>query len=298
MNEAHAIHRFTRILLAVDSSEHSMATVDPVVALAAATAAEVQVLHVWNRELHSGRGHWDVETLAEAGTLVNDIAARISAHGVSTTTRLDSADRDQIPAVIVAAATELGADLIAVGSRGINDFSALLFGSVSERVLHESDCPVLVVRAGNADQVRHDVKRLLVAVAGPDDAGPATAAALAVAESTGAEVMVVHVPYFTAAEGVAWIEPGIEASRTVDDVVSRLREAGVNAESKVTAPSPGAAAEITALARSWDADLIVMGSRRPSRLGALLAVSVNHQVIQASDRPVLVAERAAVGKQK
>ncbi len=296
MKEASALKKFTRILLAVDSSEHSMATVDPVAALAASTGAEVQVMHVWNLEVHSSNGRWDVETLAEARTLVDAVAARITERGVVVTTRLDSAAKARIPAAIVTAATELGADLIAVGSRGIDDFKALLFGSVSQRVLHDSDCAVLVVRASKSHPVWPAVRRLLVAVAGPDDAEPATAAALSVAKSTGAVVMVVHVRFFTAGEGAAWIEPGEEATELVDGVVSQLRAAGITAEGTVTRPSSSVATDITALARSWDADLIVMGSRRPSGLGALFASSVNHQVMHAADRPVLVAERVTADK--
>ena len=298
MKQAHPITEFKRILLAVDGSEHSMVTVDPVTALATATGAEVQVLHVWNAEVHSRSGRGDVETHAEARAFVSAIAARLTERGVAATTRLDAASKDVVPAAIVAAATQFDADLIAVGSRGMDDFKALLFGSVSQRVLHDSDCPVLVVRAGKADQVRAGVRRLLVAVARHDDAEPATAAAMAVAKGTGAVVMVVHVRYFTAGEGAAWIEPGEEATELVDGVVSRLRAAGVTAEGMVTTPSPTVAPDITALARSWDADLIVMGSRRPSGLGALFPSSVNHQVIQAADRPVLVAERLVTNQQK
>jgi nucleotide-binding universal stress UspA family protein len=38
------------------------------------------------------------------------------------------------------------ADLIVVGSRGLNPFQRLLLGSVSSKVVHRADCDVLVVR--------------------------------------------------------------------------------------------------------------------------------------------------------
>ena len=38
------------------------------------------------------------------------------------------------------------ADLIVVGSRGLNPFQRLLLGSVSTKVVHRADCDVLVVR--------------------------------------------------------------------------------------------------------------------------------------------------------
>jgi len=291
MNENQATNKISKILLAVDSSEHSLATVDPVIALATATGAEIQVLHVWNLEIHTANGVWDVETRSEARALVDSAAARIAERGLTVTTRLESAEKDRIPATIVAVAGEFGADLIAVGSRGIDDFSALLFGSVSQRVLHDSDCQVLVIRAAKPAQVRPEMRRLLVAVAGKDDAEPATEAALAVARSAGAEVLVVHARYLTAGEGFALIETGEEAAEIVSGVVTRLRAAGIRAEARITGPSTNAATDITAAARSWNADMIVMGSRRPSGLGALFGGSVNHKVIHDADRPVMVAGR-------
>lgn len=293
MNQAPAT-KFTRILLAVDSSEHSMATVAPVAALAAATGAKVHVLAVWNTEAHSTSGRLDIETPAEARTLVDAVASLITEGGVAATTQVDAAAKERIPAAIVAAAADFGADLIAVGSRGIDDLRAALFGSVSQRVLHDSDCPVLVIRPSQSNKAQRGVRRVLVAVGGHEDAETAAAAARAVALSTGAAVMVVHVRYFTAAEGSAWIEPGEEAQELVDGVVRQLTAAGVKAEGKITMPSSRVAPDITGLARDWDADLIVMGSRRPSRLSALFGGSINHQVIHAADRPVLVAERMSI----
>ncbi len=46
---------------------------------------------------------------------------------------------------IIAAARETKADLIIMGSRGRGQFAGLILGSVSERVLHGSETPVLIV---------------------------------------------------------------------------------------------------------------------------------------------------------
>ena len=39
------------------------------------------------------------------------------------------------------------ADLVVVGSRGLNPFQRLLLGSVSSKVVHRAECDVLVVRS-------------------------------------------------------------------------------------------------------------------------------------------------------
>jgi len=46
---------------------------------------------------------------------------------------------------IVSAANEGGVDLMVVGSRGLGQVGRWLLGSVSDRVIHEVQCPVLVV---------------------------------------------------------------------------------------------------------------------------------------------------------
>ena len=48
-------------------------------------------------------------------------------------------------------AEELGVDLVVVGSRRVGTVKRLTTGSVSEGVAHLADCPVLVVRGGEAD---------------------------------------------------------------------------------------------------------------------------------------------------
>lgn len=47
---------------------------------------------------------------------------------------------------IVTTASEVGADLIVVGARGLGAIGRLLLGSVSDYVLLHSECPVLVIR--------------------------------------------------------------------------------------------------------------------------------------------------------
>jgi len=47
--------------------------------------------------------------------------------------------------MIVGAAKEVGADMIIVGTRGHSPIAGLLLGSVTQRLLHVSPCPVLAV---------------------------------------------------------------------------------------------------------------------------------------------------------
>jgi nucleotide-binding universal stress UspA family protein len=48
--------------------------------------------------------------------------------------------------LVVAAADQLAADVIVMGSRGRSDLTGLLLGSVTHKVLQLANVPVLVVR--------------------------------------------------------------------------------------------------------------------------------------------------------
>ncbi len=54
---------------------------------------------------------------------------------------------------IAQAAEAWGADLVAVGARGLGMFERMLLGSVSRAVVHHSSVPVWVARPGPAEPV-------------------------------------------------------------------------------------------------------------------------------------------------
>ena len=78
----------------------------------------------------------------------------------------------------------------------------------------------------------------------------------------------------------------------VGTVVRKRSEAGIHDVAYVPVAASGVPREIVHEARTWNADLIVIGSRRLSDLASLLLGGLDHELIRLSDRPVLVAERA------
>jgi nucleotide-binding universal stress UspA family protein len=54
---------------------------------------------------------------------------------------------------ILSLARDVGADLVFVGSHGLTGVERMLVGSVSERVVREANCPVMVVRAKTYEDV-------------------------------------------------------------------------------------------------------------------------------------------------
>ncbi len=67
--------------------------------------------------------------------------------------------------VILELARDIGASLILMGSHGRTGAKRLLMGSVSERVVREALCPVLIAR----DRGYADVKRMKIIEVEPDD---------------------------------------------------------------------------------------------------------------------------------
>ncbi len=68
---------------------------------------------------------------------------------------------------ILAFASDVGADLIAMSTHGRSGISRWVFGSVADRVLRGATCPVLLVRAGQT-QLRTTYQRILVPLDGSE----------------------------------------------------------------------------------------------------------------------------------
>jgi nucleotide-binding universal stress UspA family protein len=81
---------------------------------------------------------------AEAQATIERVQTALRAEGVNATGRLVEGRPDQ---AILAAAESSGADLIVVGSHGRTGLDKMLMGSVSEKILNQADCAVLVAKA-------------------------------------------------------------------------------------------------------------------------------------------------------
>lgn len=138
---------FSRIMLGIDGSDHAAKAAEVAAELAKVTGSEVFVLHVRERLAASkGAPAADLEIPADAADLVDKTIARLTADGVSAEGKVVTAPSGQVVPEILSAADAFGANLIVVGSRGLSDFSGLLVGSVSHKLIHHATCPVLVVR--------------------------------------------------------------------------------------------------------------------------------------------------------
>jgi len=137
------------ILLAVDGSEAASAAARTAVELAERTDSELHVVHVgevtpvFHPERHGYRARYE-ELQEQARRLLEEQVHEVNSAGETVSRahlRMGRPDEE-----IVVLGEEIGADLIATGSRGLGGMRRALMGSVSDSIVRHSHCPVLVVR--------------------------------------------------------------------------------------------------------------------------------------------------------
>jgi len=104
-------------------------------------------------------------------------------------------------------------------------------------------------------------------------------------------VLVVHVQQaLFGAEGFAYIEPPEEIKDTMGRAIKLLEDAGIESQGMVAHAGP-VAESVAEIAEGWNADFIVSGSSRMGDLGSVFLGSVSHELLRATERPLIIAER-------
>jgi nucleotide-binding universal stress UspA family protein len=135
---------FERILVATDSSEPSERAVEFAAGLAKDHGSEIIVLHAVPREVSRG-GASDLEDPDSARNLVDEIVRGLKDRGLNARGEIVRVLEGHMARGIVESAATADADATIMGTRGRSDFGGLFLGSVTHRVLHLSEKPVIVV---------------------------------------------------------------------------------------------------------------------------------------------------------
>ena len=140
---------FTNILVAVDGSEISIKTLETALTEAKVWNAQLNVVYVLEtglfEDIPAAQNMEYIRNLLEQqGLNVFSYAEkRCAEEGVSLKTQLRSGHAG---IEIIAAATEISADLIVIGSHAKSDIEKILLGSVTTHVVRHSTVSTLVVR--------------------------------------------------------------------------------------------------------------------------------------------------------
>jgi universal stress protein A len=146
--------QFKTIVLTTDLSPNADAAQPYAIELARKYDGTIFLLHVFEQDIYyasasSGEGlaanpvEWLVEFRKQRGQQLDKAAKALQQHGVRVVHQM----REGQPAQeVIELAKKEKADCIVISTHGRSGISQLVFGSVAERVVRLSPCPVLTVR--------------------------------------------------------------------------------------------------------------------------------------------------------
>lgn len=135
---------FERILVATDASEPSKRALELAAGLAKGHDSEIVVLHAVPR-IVSRFGTSDLEEPDSATEFVDEAVRGLKDQGLNARGEVVRVLEGHMARGIVESAATADADVIVMGTRGLSDFGGLFLGSVTHRVLHLAEKPVIVV---------------------------------------------------------------------------------------------------------------------------------------------------------
>jgi nucleotide-binding universal stress UspA family protein len=152
---------FTKILVPLDGSEHSLKALEEAAQVAKKFSGEITLIHVYSVQpimmpepSTVGSLSIPVITGAEVSTMIEaakKMGNRILDDGEQRITTSEVHVKKMLVeghAVeeIVRMANEGSFDLIVIGARGVSHMREMLLGSVTDGVIHHVRCPVLVIK--------------------------------------------------------------------------------------------------------------------------------------------------------
>ncbi|HLZ28110.1 MAG TPA: universal stress protein [Chloroflexota bacterium] len=290
---------FKRILVPLDGTPQANAALLVASTVAKSTGAAMTLLRVLPATESSGDRAAIFSTLEK-------VAIELTCDGLQVEPALREGE---IVPQILEQARARSIDLIVMRSHGRVGLGRAVLGSVTERVLAASGVPVLVVRPGGR-RVRH-LRTLLVPVDGSPGGAVALGTAVGLSQASGASIKLlrvavpipehVYTDYDYAAipdfDPAAWDEEALASAGTyVDDIVARLRGAGVPAEG-VARMAPEIAKTIVSVAQETSADVIVMSTQALTGAARALLGSVADAVVRGAHCPVLLLRRTEIDRE-
>lgn len=312
---------FKRILFATDFSPHAEVAKQVAICLAQVNGKRLWALTVlepleeplstanepplaspgaWNHILTEEERQLEQEKL---DLLAHDVA-EIEAAGITVTDMVREGDPDK---EIVAAAKEINADLIIVGSHSRRNLWDVVLGSIAQKVAQEAPCPVLIVSHRPPHRGAETRKHFLLATDFSSHAEVAEKIAISLAMERGedkhlwvltviepgAEIpmppgFVANAPDQAATELAAEPRSDVEAkvNQRLDVIVADAQAQGVKAEKLIRHGHP--AKEVCKAAVDIEADMIILGSHSRQSIRDKLMGNTPAAITKRASCPVLV----------
>ena len=220
-----------------------------------------------------------------ASRLLEEAAEKYRKAGWETETRVVTGNPRR---AISHFAEQWPADLVLVGSHGLNALERLTLGSTVRSVLRHTKCSVEVVRAPKKEP-QPGARKILLATDGSEFSNAAVKAIAAEPWPKGTQIKVISVPefalwlgeypYFQRAQVPGLNESALGAANAAvalaRDILSR---AGFSVTTDVPVDQDAPAKTILSVAKEWAADLIVVGSHGRSGFDRWALGSVSESV--------------------
>ncbi len=305
---------YKRILVPLDGSHLAEQVLPYARALAKGLSARLDLFEVikppheeWGDSARGLYLHLPSDSIKNTSThYLEGIAVSLRAEGLSAVTKV----REGSPPQCIAAEAEREPDtLIAMSSHGRSRIARWVLGSVADKVLRDTSCPLLIIRATESGAVSYPAKaaNLIVPQDGSALSEQALPHAAALARALKAKVHLIranpslgeyhnymsrcpldssstvyHEMYQEFAK-----EADARAMEHLHDVKDRLRDMGITSVEENL--SKGHAAEVIVdLAKETANCLIVMSSHGRSGIGRWVLGSVSDRVVRHSGVPVLI----------
>ena len=224
---------YRNILVGADGSPTSAIAEARAAQLAAGLGAQLVVIHVSEQSATEGDN---------GRAILRAAVERAAAHGIDAQSEHRTGE---VATSIMAAASDLRADLLVIGDHGMGEANRFTLGGIPDRVAHFSPIDILVVRTGDPGRPRHLYGKVLIATDGSLTAHQAARRGYDLARALEAVVTLVYV----GDEIIGDIVLRDTASRLGEEPIAQLMAKG----------NPGI--QISRLAGSGSHDLIVVGNK-------------------------------------
>lgn len=293
---------YSRILVPLDGSKLSERALGPATSMARRCGARLVLLRVpvATELLVAASAASAYGALYTEGSLkdahntarsyLNDIATQLATDDLAVQTRVIEGD---VAATILDVAHHEQVDLIVMSTHGYSGFTRWMLGSITERVLQHSPCPVMAIHGEEA------IERIMVPLDGSLLAEKALGFAEHLAGCFGAELLLMHAVTqvdMVSVMSMEELEHGLgaetqaalrdEASAYLDGVVTRLK-AGLPRVSGTLLSGPAAGCIIEA-ADANDVDLVVMSTHGRTGFGRWIYGSITEKVLRSMPCSMLV----------
>ena len=290
---------FQRIMVPMDGSELAQGVLPHATLLAKTYGAELVLVSAIDpgtadagQEHHANLSQIAERAEAEAQRYLGTVAEGLSKQGVTVKEEVIMGR----PAEAIATyAEKSGVDLIAISTHGRSGPARWLFGSVTDRVLHLTSVPMLIIRPGEHPAVGATVNTLIVPVDGSSLAEASLAYARDLAKRLRLRVIVaqaVSLPVMATGEGPVVMSTDLlnemeqSAETYVTAVAEQFKADGVTAEARVL--QGPAAAVLVDLAKAEPNAIVILSTHGRSGVGRAVMGSVADRLVRSSGDAVLV----------